>query len=82
MPIHTLDRQKVRNELLRRGWKTDKYSNGWIRPIGLTSAQAEDDWISATLAGVECELEDRRIAGQKQRENKAAKLGGDLDTSR
>ena len=65
MPIHTLDRQAIRNELFRRGWKNDKFG-AWLRPLNMTDAQAENDWIEATIVGITCQHEISRAETIRQ----------------
>ena len=85
MPIHSLDKEAIRRELVRLGWKVGN-SGGWTRPIGLSDEEAERDWDQAIICGIRCTHEDRRLETIKlQREERKRKhtiRGGDLDTSR
>lgn len=82
MGIHTLDKQKVREELFRKGWRIDSYG-AWVRPKGLTHAQAETDWMESIICAIQCKHEDIRIETIRlQQEERKQKYKGHFDTDK
>lgn len=57
--IHKLDRSKVEEELLKRGWKRGVYKE-WLVPDTASWWTIEEDWTEAVLSGIICELEEKK----------------------
>jgi hypothetical protein len=56
---HTLDKVKMEAELFKRGWKYSEYKN-WLVPNTATWKTIEEDWTAAVLAGIICEIEQKK----------------------
>lgn len=54
--IHTIDKKKVEEELIKRGWKRGLYHE-WIIPHTATWKDMEEQFTEAMLAGIICERE-------------------------
>jgi hypothetical protein len=88
MPIHRLDKEKVRQELVRIGWRVNEYGC-WQRPTNCDDQQAEADWEQAVICGIGCQHEDTKaetIRIQKESRKELykgrfeVKKGGDIDS--
>lgn len=61
---HSINKEKVEAELVRRGWKRGVYKE-WVTPLAINTKSFEEDWTAAILAGVECLLE-KKIEDNKE----------------
>ena len=57
MATHTLNKQKFQAEMEKRGWQLDEATHSWLRPLGRSQREAEQNWVDAILASIDCQHE-------------------------
>ena len=53
-PIHKINKDKFLAEMQNRGWRLDEHTHSWIRPGARTQREAEQNWVDAILASIDC----------------------------
>jgi len=54
---HKLNKDKFLEEMQKRGWILHDSLHTWIRPASRSQQEAEQNWVDAIVASIDCPLE-------------------------
>ena len=54
---HSLNKDKFLAEMQKRGWILHDSLHTWIRPASRSQQEAEQNWVDAIVASIDCPFE-------------------------
>jgi hypothetical protein len=54
---HKLNKDKFLEEMQKRGWILHDSLHTWIRPASRSQQEAEQNWVDAIVASIDCPFE-------------------------